>query len=269
LILLGSLTAIPVAYSLRIFAHFLRFGTFNIERDTPRRAIIVADSEEFGRIQNIIIRSNAEANILGYVSPNANDEESLGEFQDIEKLIRLYQVEELIFSSQNMTNQEIIKSMIRLNADESLDFKIAPPNCPFIIGSNSINTQGELYTSDLKRILTDSNKRKKRNLDVLFSLLILIFWIPLSIVTLKPVGLIINVFQVMRRKKSWVGYVGTPQSGLPPILPGILYPGIHLQQEDAPVKYAHSLNRLYASNYSVNSDVKILIQGIRYLGNIR
>lgn len=269
LILLGSICAIPVVYSIRSFAHFIRFGTFNIERDTPRRAVIVSDAAEFDRIRNIIYRSNAEPNILGFISPDGFIDNSLGEFKDIEYLIRMYQVEELIFSSQNMSNQEIIDSMIRLNTEDSLDYKIAPPDCPFIIGSNSINTQGELYTSDLKRILTDSNKRKKRNLDVLISLSVLIFYIPLSIITAKPIGLFVNATDVLRRKKSWVGYAGSPQSGLPKILPGVLYPGINFQKSSSVSRYDNALNRLYAANYSVKGDLQIVFRGIRYLGNIR
>ena len=56
----------------------------------------------------------------------------------------------------------------------SVDFKIAPPESLSIIGSNSINTAGDLYTIHFNSIGKESNRRNKRLFDVVSSLLLLI-----------------------------------------------------------------------------------------------
>lgn len=50
-----------------------------------------------------------------------------------------------------------------------LEFKIAPPESLFIIGSNSVEDPGELYVIDINNINKSVNKRNKRFIDLLLS----------------------------------------------------------------------------------------------------
>ena len=56
-----------------------------------------------------------------------------------------------------------------------VDFKIAPPESLSIIGSNNIDTAGDLYMIEVNSISKPNNKRNKRLLDVVASLLIIAF----------------------------------------------------------------------------------------------
>ena len=53
----------------------------------------------------------------------------------------------------------------------NLDFKIAPEESMYVIGSNSINTQGELYAFEVNGINKPENIRNKRVFDIISSLL--------------------------------------------------------------------------------------------------
>ena len=58
----------------------------------------------------------------------------------------------------------------------NVDYKIAPQESISIIGSNSIDTQGELYSLDFNLIAKSSNKRIKRLFDILSSIILLMIF---------------------------------------------------------------------------------------------
>ena len=54
---------------------------------------------------------------------------------------------EIILDANNISFKEII-SFIEKNKNKTFTFKIRPPNCYFIIGSNSSNDRGEVVVLD-------------------------------------------------------------------------------------------------------------------------
>ena len=54
---------------------------------------------------------------------------------------------EIILDANNISFKEII-SFIEKNKNKTFTFKILPPNCNFIIGSNSSNDRGEVVVLD-------------------------------------------------------------------------------------------------------------------------
>ena len=62
----------------------------------------------------------------------------------LQDLVRIHSLDELVFCPKNMSIQNILDLMV-LPYAKNLEFKMAPDNSPFVIGSNSINTQGEIY----------------------------------------------------------------------------------------------------------------------------
>lgn len=87
-----------------------------------------------------------------------------------------------------------------------LDYKIAPEDTLSIIGSNSINTRGDLYTVDIKTISTVSNRRYKRLFDFMSSVTGILFWVFVAWFIKKPFTFLKNCFMVLFGKYSWVGY---------------------------------------------------------------
>src|SRR5438309_6071554 len=87
-----------------------------------------------------------------------------------------------------------------------VEYKIAPPESLYIIGSSSVNNPGELYVIDINSISSRMNKRNKRVMDVLCSVFILLFS-PVLMLFQKNVGTFFkNIFAVLAGRRSWVSY---------------------------------------------------------------
>ena len=78
-----------------------------------------------------------------------------------------------------------------------------------------------------------------------------------------------NIFEVLFRKKSWVGYSKTNPGveNLPKIRNGVLSPLDALKLEKVKDTTIHHLNFLYAKDYSASNDLDIIWKGFRNLGN--
>jgi hypothetical protein len=151
----------------------------------------------------------------------------------------------------------------------NVDFKIAPPESLSIIGSNSINTAGDLYTLNLNSINKTINRRNKRSLDFISSILLLTS-LPLTVfLTKKPIGYLRNIFLVMFARKTWVGYCYTEtldSDKFPRLKPGVLNPAAALSSKNLNESTLERLNLLYARDYKIKNDINIILKGFRHLG---
>ena len=174
----------------------------------------------------------------------------------------------MIFCAKDIPAQVIIDKMSELK-DAQVDYKIAPPESLSIIGSNSINTSGDLYVVDINAITKKSNRRNKRVFDLVAGLITLLLY-PLFIFLVKnPLGLARNIILVLISKKSWVGY--TPASGaqaqhVPLIKKGILNPLDALKSKQISEEDKNRINILYARDYHLTNDINIMFKGFRDLG---
>ena len=145
----------------------------------------------------------------------------------------------------------------------SLDYKIAPQDTLSIIGSNSINTRGDLYTVDIKTINTNSNRRKKRLFDIISSTLGIVLWIFLIFFIQKPFSFLKNCFKVLWGKYSWIGYCNTDISKLPKIKKGIFDPSTNMSKIGLTDEEKEQLNLVYARDYSLSKDINIFMRALR------
>lgn len=146
-----------------------------------------------------------------------------------------------------------------------LDFKIAPEESMYVIGSNSINTQGELYAFELSSINKPENIRNKRLFDIVSSLILLIFFPIIVPLTGSIIGLLKNILSVLFGIKSWVSYhhLGK-KDALPKIKNGILNPVSHINKEQSELTL-FKLNMLYAKEYRLKNDLDILLKNLSRL----
>jgi len=63
--------------------------------------------------------------------------------------------------------------MAQLGDSKKVSYKIAPPESMSIIGSNSIDTAGDLYVIDINSVSKDVNRRNKRVIDISVSFVLL------------------------------------------------------------------------------------------------
>ena len=141
----------------------------------------------------------------------------------------------------------------------------APEESMYVIGSNSINTQGELYAFELNSINKPENIRNKRLFDIISSILLLAFSPILMLASCSFLGLLKNILSVLFGLKSWVSYHKSGEKdALPKIKNGILNPVSHLKSNYSDLTL-FKLNMLYAKEYRLKNDLDILLKNLNRL----
>jgi hypothetical protein len=142
----------------------------------------------------------------------------------------------------------------------------SPPESLSIIGSNSIDTAGELYVIDLNNIAKPENKRKKRLFDLASAGLLFVLFPLVMLFQKKPLQFIINALKVILGMNTWVGYGKTIRKDLPAIKPSILTPADAVTGEVNKEKFNVLLLNYSKANKAEN-DLKIVFKDFRNLGN--
>jgi GT2 family glycosyltransferase len=271
IILIGSIWAIMVMSGTRAAFHMARFRNIEFGPLKNRRFVIIGDREEAKRVWELLHSSYGNPGFIGLISVTAREQKNdgfIGSLLQIKEIIRVYRIDEVIFCSKSMTHQAIIDQMSALQ-DMRVEYKIAPEDSLSIIGSNSINTAGDLYTVNINAITNVENKRNKRLLD-LASCFIIITLLPVLIFMVNhPLGLIRNIFLVLISNRSWVSYIrdkNYDMERLPHIRKGILNPLDAFGKDNISEEIKLRLNFIYARDYSTNTDLNIIIKGFRQLG---
>jgi len=281
MILLGTAWAAFTTVGWRLAAHFLQNGDFRLGETIEKRAIIVGGFEEAKRVKAILKEVEAAIEVMGYVDIEG---ERVGEKRQIggklpllahserlKETVQIYGIEELIFCSKSISAKQIMQWMGDFG--QEMDFKIVPSNSNSIIGSNSKNTAGDLYTVDTTLHIHQSRyRRNKRMLDVLLCVIMLVAFPVFMVLAEDRKGLWINWWKVLVSRFSWVGYaevkVNKGQKRLPKIKNGVLNPTDLLPEYSYDEATRNRLNWLYAKDYHTSTDWRIFWKGVRRLGSI-
>lgn len=258
-ILIGTCWTISYFYLSRIFLHFSLKSKFNLSEKKNNSFLIVGETNEAQRVQNVLKQVNSNIDQLLIVSPgNEKTDEAVGILSQLDQLVKQYKIDEVIFCAKNTSAQEIITWMSNLVAYD-LDFKIAQPESIYLIGSNSIETAGDLYIININEISKKSNIRIKRTADILISFLSLLASPVLIFAYEHKLNFLKNMFQCFIGSKSLVGYYfdeKAENTNLPKLKTGILTP---LDEGKHPNKnLSGKINLIYARDYHVFKDLKII-----------
>lgn len=248
------------------------FGTVQVLFKKRKKRIVVAGSPgESKRVMSILKQVNISPLLIGLVNWNNKwpGDEYIGDMTQLGDIIPVNHIDEIVFCAKDIPSQEIIQTMLQMG-DISVEFKIAPPESLSIIGSNSINTAGELYVVNINTLSHSFVKRKKRIFDLLISILLLIIF-PVSLFIVKqPIGYLRNIFYVIFKVKTWVGLApveNTADEYLTGMVPGVLTPVPVNKQKTVSNETIRRLNLLYAKDYKLGTDILIIIRDFKYLGN--
>lgn len=266
LIFLGAIWSVFVCTFNRLV---FRKMSLSLQFSFPRRFLIVGNSEDVQKVHTILRQSlPIEPEFVAYVSGSTDyNSKFIGSIEQLEDIVRIYKIEEIIFSSKSLTTSLIIQTMTKLqNLDVSI--KIAPPDAKFIIGSNSVNEKGDIYLTEINAINLPENRRKKRVFDFLLALFFLFSFPAVIWFIEQKKGFFKNIFLVLFNKKTWVGLPETEEYSLIYHLPGVITPDqqfAHFTQINEDVKQEIAV--LYARNYSIRKDLLIIVNAFSQLGN--
>jgi len=207
---------------------------------TEGNVVIVGGKAEVGRVKQMLEQiQRTTMHVLEIhrdSEGNAANEHSL---INLEEIIRVHQIDQIVFCAHDMTSSEIIATMSSVS-DKRVEFKIAPPESLYIIGSGSIESTGDGSMLDVNSVQLPGNRRKKRLLDFMVSVLFLL---------LSPLI---------------VGYSSSikEQTHLPRLKAGVIKT---TRSNDA--AHCRKMDVLYAKDFRVSNDLRLIAANFSYLGS--
>lgn len=264
LILFGALYIPSVFLLWRFLANIMGAKELKFGNTVLKRILLVGNKVEVERVVKVLDKTkiNIESHLM--ISPATEL------FDNIDDVVKINKINEVIFCAKDLSSAQIIELMTQLQ-QYAVDFKIAPPESMFIIGSNSINTAGDIYFQDINSISTAENRRYKRLFDVVFSFLLILFFPVMFFLFKKPFIYLKNLFMVFFNFKSLVGFDELSSEDvfrLPKIKKGILHPSHGVKLKNDSELNVKRLNMVYARDYKIATDLLILVRGFRALDRV-
>jgi GT2 family glycosyltransferase len=263
IILMGGLASLGIVLLVRSLYHLLQIPGYSLSQTTAKRIAVVGRQDEIERVTKMLHNINLNTAVIAEINPNSQSEPNdhfVGKLHQLPEIIEGFKLNEVIFCSRDIEPEAIINQMSRLSSYD-LEYKIAPPESVFIIGSNSVNSTGELYSLvDLNSIDSPSSKRNKRLLDILISLIAVVLSPVLAIFN-KPLRRVFpQLFSVLFGSKTFVGYSNTIRQKI--ILPKIKTPVIYLDNQinnqNIILSYTYKAILNYSNNYHWQKDLRII-----------
>jgi len=270
LILFGALWSAISIISWRFIAYIMGVKSLKFGSTIAKRIAVVGNDDEVDRVLKLINKTSIDASFLSKI---LIDEKSkyeskcnvLGSVSQLKEIVKIHKISELVFCAKDFQARKIIDLMSELKSPD-MDFKIAPPEQMFIIGSSSIDTSSDVYFVEVNAINKQSNRRFKRLFDFVVSLVLLLtfplhFWL-----VRKPLSMLRNLIMVLFGQYTLVGFDSNIEEvNLPQIKRSILHPS-DLIHAEASNEDKVRINLVYARNYRIVNDLNILIKAFRNLG---
>jgi len=266
----GAVVGMGVFALNRLLLHYYNFRNFYLGSKGVKRILIIGNPEEAGRVKQLMDESHVNYSLVGCVNPyeeHNGQQYYLGHLRQLDEITEIYDVDEMIFCARDLPANQIINWMVRLQ-EKSIEYKIAPEESLFIIGSHSKNQPGDFYAVQIELALSEyEHKFNKRVLDIASSLAFLVT-LPLSLWFVKRKSKFVeNILEVVIGIKTWVGYAEAEETkSLPHLKKGVLNTAENIEAHDLNTKVLYRINFQYARDYGLTKDIKIMANNFSKLG---
>lgn len=270
MVLLGSLWALVYYLFSRVVLVAAAPNQFTWSGRKEGRFIVLGGQEEGHRIAELLKQTTTqspEVFMVDIPTDLADTDVRARLAMAIRERIRVFKADVVIFSGRDLPAASIIDLMGQL-ADLRAEFKIAPPDSLYMIGSNSIDTTGDLFMLETNGVQKAANQRNKRLFDIFTSVSLLLLF-PVTGWFMSSVKLHVRaIFEVLIGRKSWVGFapLTTRTARLPKIRPGVLHPAMGLSSEGLNDETKERLNIIYARDYRISNDLRLVLRHFNKLG---
>ena len=239
LLVLGSVWTLLATLTVRVLLSINNAKGYALRAHTRGVTLAVGSPTETARLKELYAS-------MGMSTDNVTitDDTDARHLQD---LIRIEHADEVVFCGCDI--RHVIELMAYLRTT-GVEYKIAPSESAYIIGSESVLSPDDLYIADLNTITTDTSRRRKRLFDIGTSLLLLLLS-PLLFWFQKRKGSYFgHCLSVLVGSITWVGYTNHR---------GVFSPADMLRA-DATEQLRERLTLRYMRHYSTATDFTILMR---------
>jgi len=236
-----------------------------LDASSKPHIVIAASKAEYKRVEKFLQEKGFGSRIIGRIGINGSPESSLAHLNNIENTAEALNAKELVFCAGTLSYKEIIALTERLRT--KLKFRYHAAGSSSIVGSDTSTESGEILSAETDFALAlPANRRLKRLVDVLASLLFLLIFPVQFFLVKKTMKFFANCVAVLFGKKTWVGY-SNAQPSLPAIRKSVLAPnGKKEPATSLSNDSLYLLNYWYARNYEPSLDIKTIFSHYKDLG---
>ncbi len=268
MIILGSVWAIASLVGYRYVFSYFGIKKMNSENAANKRFLVLGSLPEAERVSAMLRNTTLAPGFIGLITPQKETHSAvIGEMSQIEEIITIFDIHEVVFCAMDIPSTKIIDLMGQLQ-HKDVEYKIAPPESLSIIGSNSINTAGDVYILNINSITLKKNKRKKRFFDIIASLLLLLTFPIVLVFNSNIIKLLKNIFSVLFGKKTWIGLNpnGSMDVKAYNLREGILYATDYVGIKEYTFDLIDKANEAYCRNFKLEKEIQIFLKLFGSLG---
>lgn len=223
------------------------------------KVMVVSNADGYVKVEQIVREQGLRMQWVHRIAIDEHEGGAIGEYRELNKWLEVFQPDWLIYDAESLSNGKIISSICSLK-DWNGEVKIVPKGQAFIIGSNSIHSQGKALGIGADIHWDSSDRRKKFIADMAINIMILLAFPLVFILQKKPGQFVGNWLRVWFRKRTWVMPLDKPKEALKGCLSPSALKG--LTQGSRP---AEAWDRNYLKNKQPWQDFKLIFQGINRL----
>jgi len=288
----------------RILAHYLMSrGVIRPTKEKhhvlfARKTIIIGtDSESIKIAKNIQKRFDTGLDVIGFVDRKLTIETKdlflpfLGAVSDLRDIVKTQNVNEIIFSTDSFSNEEILGIMDETK-DLHLTYRMVPRNQEVLLGKASVEDIGDYSFVNIEYNLYHRlHKVTKRTFDIVLSIILSILLSPIAIISTltkrskksqywgmndkkftilflksnkKMIQYFLYLFSILKGDMSFVGSLLIPTTQSNPKL--ICKPGLtglsKMRNSKFTLSERNVLDHYYVQNQSLTLDIEILLKTI-------
>lgn len=260
-ILVGFITNFLFLFLFRLI---YRIGSGSISGyfSDIKNMLIVGNQQEANAVWSFIQTTGLDRRYIGYLSDdtsNADTENYVGKTAQLEEVVHVLDVDEVIYCSNVLNGSYIIQTMSKMG--NRVEYKIASAQSTAIIGSNSKDTAGDLYTLDIGYNL---NKplylRLKRLTDIAISILGLLLYPLIIFFVNRSSSFAGDCYRVLIHRNTWVGYdkqlIRISKLKFPPLIDAVY--AVSDRVEESQIVIKEKLHVFYAKDYSPLKDIVLI-----------
>ena len=244
LLVLGSVWTLLATLAVRVLLSANNVKGYALRAHTRGITLAVGTPAETARLKELYASMG-----MGTDKLVETDDTDARHLQDI---IRIEHADEVIFCGCDI--RHVIGLMAHLRTT-GVEYKIAPSESDYIIGSESVLSPNDLYIAELDTISTDTSRRRKRMFDIGTALALLLLSPVLFWFQKRKSQYFGHCLSVLVGSLTWVGY---------PNHRGVFSPADMLRG-DATEQLRERLTLRYMRHYSTATDFTILMRNIRNL----